>query len=86
MFNFKKENPIQQKENELLVLKQNSNHAIDMVTTMINQLESVNEDIDTQEGQVDYDINCLTDIKIGLIETRLHNTKIIDKFRNLLSD
>lgn len=77
---------IEQKQKELITLQSESSRALDIVTSTINQLESVNEKIDLTMSEISDAKSKLQNTEDGLSTTRLHNTKIINKFRTLIED
>lgn len=79
-------NLIQEKHERLKILQSQSNRAIDIVTSTINQLEATNVEIDSTITDIQKDIEDLRNAELGLNKTRLHNTKIISKFKNLIEE
>lgn len=75
---------VTQKQNELIGLKETSGRAIDMVTSTINQLADVNDEIDSKIAEIEKIEAGLAEAKSGFDVTRLHNVRIIEKFRNLI--
>ena len=72
------------KQQQLIKLNEESGRAIDLVTSTINNLESVNNNIDSQIEEINKLVETLSSTEDGLNQTRLNNTKIIEKFRNLI--
>ena len=72
------------KQQQLVKLNEESGRAIDLVTSTINNLESVNNKIDSQIEEINKLVETLSSTEDGLNQTRLNNTKIIEKFRNLI--
>lgn len=72
------------KQQQLIKLNEESGRAIDLVTSTINNLESVNNKIDSQIEEINKLVETLSSTEDGLNQTRLNNTKIIEKFRNLI--
>ena len=72
------------KQQQLIKLNEESGRAIDLVTSTINNLESVNKKIDSQIEEINKLVENLSSTEDGLNQTRLNNTKIIEKFRNLI--
>lgn len=72
------------KQQQLIKLNEESGRAIDLVTSTINNLESVNKKIDSQIEEINKLVETLSSTENGLNQTRLNNTKIIEKFRNLI--
>ena len=77
---------IEEKQQTLYELQSKSSRALDIVTSTINQLEIVNERIDTTIDEINEAKSKLQSTEDGLSMTRLHNTKIIDKFRALIEE
>jgi len=77
---------IEEKQKVLKELKSESNRALDIVTSTINQLSDVNEKIDATINEITEEKKKLESTEDELNCTRLHNTKIIDKFRALIEE
>lgn len=77
---------IEEKQQTLYELQSKSSRALDIVTSTINQLEIVNERIDTTIDEINEAKSKLQSTEDELSRTRLHNTKIIDKFRALIEE
>ena len=77
---------IEEKQQTLYELQSKSSRALDIVTSTINQLEIVNERIDTTIDEINEAKSKLQSTEDGLSMTRLLNTKIIDKFRALIEE
>ncbi len=75
---------ITQKQKALETLKTESSKALDIVTSTINQLATVNEKIDVTISEINETKSKLQSTEDELNQTRAHNTKIIDKFRALI--
>lgn len=75
---------IEQKQTMLRKLKDESNRALDIVTSTINQLSVVNDKIDLTISEIAEQKAKLQSTEDDLNQTRLHNTKVIDKFRALI--
>ena len=75
---------VSQKQSELIRLKEASGRAIDIVTSTINQLADINDKIDIKIAEIEKIEAGLAEAKSGFDITRLHNAKIIEKFRNLI--
>lgn len=84
MFYEKKIDIVGQKEEALRKLKSDSNLALNIVTSTINQLEDINNKIDVQIEEIKETKEKLQMTENELDTTRLHNTKIIDKFKMLI--
>ena len=79
-------NIITTKEKELLKLQKESSNALDLVTSTINHLSSINDEIDSQVAEIEEAKAKLELTESGLNETKQHNVKIISKFRALIED
>lgn len=79
-------NIIEEKQKQLVVLQAESNRALDIVTSTINSLATVNEKIDVTMSEISEAKTKLQSTEDDLSKTRLHNTKIIDKFRALIEE
>ena len=77
---------IEKKALELEVLKNKSNNALDVVTSTINELSMVNEQIDTVINDIEEAKSQLNKTEDGLYKTKSHNSKIIDKFKALIEE
>ena len=77
-------NIITQKQKVLRSLQTRSANAIDMVTTTINKLSSVNEQIDITIGEIEDAKAKLQNTENDLNTTKEHNVKIINKFKALI--
>lgn len=75
---------ITQKQEELNVLQAESNRALDVVTSTINQLVSVNDKIDVTIAEISDHKSKLQSTEDNLNKTKSHNAKIIDKFKALI--
>lgn len=78
------QNLVIKKQNELIRLKEASGRAIDVVMSTINQLSDVNDEIDCRIAEIEEIEAGLAEAKSGFDVTRLHNVKIIEKFRKLI--
>lgn len=67
-------------------LQTESNRALDIVTSTINQLATVNERIDVTISEINEAKAKLQSTEDDLNKTRVHNSKIIDKFKALIED
>lgn len=79
-------NIIEEKQQMLRLLQSQSSRALDIVTSTINQLATVNEKIDVTISEINEEKAKLQSTEDGLNKTRLHNTKIIDKFKTLIEE
>lgn len=80
----KKTNIIEEKQKALQSLQSESANAIDMVTTTINRLSSVNEQIDVTISEIEDAKSKLQHTEDDLSKTKEHNAKIINKFKALV--
>lgn len=80
----KKTNIIEEKQKVLQSLQSESANAIDMVTTTINRLSSVNEQIDVTISEIEDAKSKLQCTEDDLSKTKEHNAKIINKFKALI--
>lgn len=79
-------NIIEEKQKQLTTLQAESNRALDIVTSTIKSLATVNEKIDVTMSEISEAKAKLQSTEDDLSKTRLHNTKIIDKFRALIEE
>ena len=79
-------NIITQKQEELRELQTESNDALDIVTSTIEQLSSVNEKIEIAIDEIEEAKAKLQSTEDGLNTTKTHNSKIISKFKALIED
>lgn len=77
-------NLIEQKQNELNVLKEESTKALDMVTSTIDRLSKTNEKIVTTINEIKEAKSKLENTEKELNQTHSSNTKIIEKFAALI--
>lgn len=82
----KNNNIIEAKQKELEALQVESNSALDVVTSTINQLLAVNEKIEANMSEIAEAKAKLQATEEGLNTTKEHNSKIINKFRALIED
>ena len=80
----KKTNLIEEQQKVLQSLQSQSANAIDMVTITINQLSSVNEQIDVTIGEIEDAKSKLQHTEDDLSKTKEYNAKIINKFKTLI--
>lgn len=80
----KKMNIIEEKKEILQSLQSESTNAIDMVTTTINRLSSINEQIDVTITEIEEAKSELQNTEDDLSKTKEHNAKIINKFKALI--
>lgn len=82
----KKKDIIAEKTARLNLLRAKSTSALNLVTNTINNLSSVNEEIDTVLDEINVAKAQLTSTENDLLETKKHNSKIVAKFQNLITD
>ena len=82
----KKIDVITEKQRTLEMLQSESSRALDVVTSTINKLATVNERIDVTISEINEAKAKLQSTEDDLSKTRLHNTKIIDKFKALIEE
>lgn len=81
-----RKNIIEQKRKKVNELKSKSDKALDVITSTIDNLSKVNEAIDNELTEIKEIRKNLQDTEEDLNKTRLHNTKISEKFRMLIED
>ena len=79
-----KNNIIEEKQKQLNVLRAESSAALDIVTSTINSLATVNEKIDIAISEIDEAKEKLQSTENDLNKTKVYNAKIIDKFMTLI--
>lgn len=67
-------------------LQTESSRALDIVTSTINRLETVNEKIDVTISEINDAKEKLQSTEDDLSKTKVHNSRIIDKFKTLIED
>lgn len=77
-------NIIEEKQKQLETLKAASIKALDVVTSTINSLATVNEKIDVTISEINEAKMKLSSTENDLNQTKIHNAKIIDKFKTLI--
>lgn len=80
----KNKSVIELKEERLRILQSQSSRALDVVTSTINSLSETNELIDKEIKEIKEAKDRLSETENNLDSTRLHNTKVIDKFKALI--
>lgn len=81
-----KNNIIEEKQKQLNILRTESNVALDIVTSTINSLATVNEKIDATISEINEVKEKLQSTEDDLNQTKVHNAKVIDKFKSLIED
>ena len=84
--NISRKNIIEEKQKQLVELQTESSRALDIVTSTINRLATVNEKIDVTISEINEAKAKLQSTEDDLNKTRVHNSKIIDKFKALIED
>ena len=82
----KKIDVITEKQRTLEMLQSESSRALDVVTSTINKLATVNERIDVTISEINEAKAKLQLTEDDLSKTRLHNTKVIEKFKALIEE
>lgn len=75
---------IAEKQKELEKLQNQSDQALDLVTSTINGLATVNEKIDVTLSEINEAKANLQSTEDDLQKTKEHNIKAIEKFRNII--
>lgn len=79
-------NIIEEKQKQLDSLRTESSRALDIVTSTINSLTTVNEKIDVTISEINEAKEKLQSTEDDLNQTKIHNAKVIDKFKSLIED
>ena len=77
---------IAKKQEELVKLQAESNNALNLVTSTINQLTTTNEKIDVTISEIAEAKAKLQNTEDELTKTKQSNTKVIEKFKALIAD
>ena len=77
---------IEQNQKTLKTLENESAKALDVVSNTINQLSAINERIDTTISEITEQKAKLQSTEVELNATKVHNKKVIDRFRQLIED
>lgn len=80
----KTKNIIEEKQKQLEALRTGSSRALDIVTSTINSLSTGNEKIDVTISEINEAKIKLSSTENDLNQTKMHNAKIIDKFKTLI--
>lgn len=75
---------IAEKQKELEKLQNQSDQALDLVTSTINGLATVNEKIDVTLSEINEAKAKLQSTEDDLQKTKEHNINVIEKFRNII--
>ena len=79
-------NIIEEKQKMLQTLQSESSKSLDIVTSTINQLATVNERIDVTISEINEAKSKPQSTEDDLNKTKSHNRKIIDKFKALIEE
>ncbi len=79
-------NIIEEKQKQLKTLRTESSRALEVVTSTINSLATVNEKIDVTISEISEAKTKLQSTENDLNQTKIYNAKIIDKFRSFIED
>ena len=77
---------IEQNQKTLKKLEEESAKALDIVTTTIEQLSTINEKIDNTISEIAEQKQKLQSTEVQLNATKVHNKKVIDKFKQLIEN
>lgn len=77
---------IAKKQEELVKLQAESNNALNLVTSTINQLTTTNEKIDVTISEIMEAKAKLQNTEDELTKTKQSNTRVIEKFKALIAD
>ncbi len=77
---------IEQKQETLKELEDESAKALDAVNSTINKLSTINEKINATIDEIAEQKAKLQSTEVELNKTKIHNAQIIDKFRSLIED
>ena len=80
----KKVDIIKQKQFELTMLANKSMAALDLVTSTINNLSTINEEIDVKVSEIEEAKEKLQNTENDLKSTKERNAKVISKFKALI--
>lgn len=75
---------LQEKEQRLTELAGQSDRAVEMFQSALDNLSAVNKDIETTMSEIDTYVQRLTATKNNLSSTHSKNAKIMQNFANLL--
>jgi FtsZ-binding cell division protein ZapB len=80
------QNILTEKEAKLNTLMEQSQNAVSLITSTIDSLESVNQDIVSTVQEIDSYRTELDRIADSMTQQHSHNEKIIGKFKSFLED
>lgn len=75
---------LMEKQNEVARLARQANEAVDLVTRTINDLEGINQQIDSALSEIDAYAQDLATTRAAMSKQRSNNTAIISNFAKLL--
>ena len=75
---------LMEKQNEVARLARQANEAVDLVTRTINDLEGINQQIDSALSEIDAYAQNLAATRAAMSKQRSSNTAIITNFSKLL--
>lgn len=75
---------LMEKQNEVARLARQANEAVDLVTRTINDLEGINQQIDSALSEIDAHAQDLATTRAAMSKQRSNNTAIISNFAKLL--
>lgn len=75
---------LQEKQNEVARLARQANEAVDIVTRTMNELEGINQQIDSDLAEIDAYTKELAVTRAAMSKQRKNNTAIIANFAKLL--
>lgn len=75
---------LMEKQNEVARLARQANEAVDLVTRTINDLEGINQQIDSALSEIDAYAQDLAMTRAAMSKQRSNNTAIISNFAKLL--
>ena len=86
LFKKKMQDVLEQKEEKLLSLNQQSDDAVQLVRSTLNGLEAIDVEIDQTISEIDEIQNRMSAARAGLEERRNKNQRIKQNFKNLLCE
>ena len=79
-----KKDTLQEKQTALVRLQSKSNQALDIVTSTINNLTTVNDEIDSTIAEISELQTQLQTVQNDLNSTKDRNSKVVEKFKSLI--
>lgn len=80
----KKTDLLEQQAQRMQQLQDMSASAVDVVESMLHDLQTVNESIELQKAEIDTYVSQLGNVKTGLADTYSKNEKVIRNIKKLL--